>query len=91
VPTRTVHTIIAVASCGRDGCDTGGLHTPNISDEGRSDVLAQVLTQVLHELGNGRAVANARRDVERERFFDERLALLAGRLPTPATASRPAA
>jgi hypothetical protein len=56
-------------------------------------MLRRVYTYVVHEFGNGRAVANTRREAHRERFADERIEALAQRLaPTaPLQGGRPAA
>jgi hypothetical protein len=46
-------------------------------------MLRRVLQQLVHEYGNGRAVANTRRDVHRERFEHERIEALVRRLAEP--------
>jgi hypothetical protein len=55
-------------------------------------MLKRVYTYVVHELGNGRAVANTRREAHREVFTRQRIETLAQRLapPAPPKAGRPA-
>jgi hypothetical protein len=46
----------------------------------------RVVEQLIHEYGNGRAIENARRDAQRERFVHERIEAIVRRLaqtPTP--------
>jgi hypothetical protein len=56
-------------------------------------MLRRVYTYVVHEIGNGRAVANTRREAHRERFAEERIEALAQRLTPapPLSGGRPAA
>jgi hypothetical protein len=55
-------------------------------------MLKRVYTYVVHELGNGRALANTRREAHREVFAQERIETLAQRLgpQAPPKAGRPA-
>jgi hypothetical protein len=55
-------------------------------------MLKRAYTYVVHEFGNGRAVANTRREAHREVFAQERIETLAQRLapPAPRKAARPA-
>jgi hypothetical protein len=46
-------------------------------------MLRRVFQQVRHEYGNGRAVANTRRNAHRERFEHERIEALVRRLSEP--------
>jgi hypothetical protein len=46
-------------------------------------MLKRVFQQFLHEYGNGRAVANTRRDMHRERFEHERIEALIRKLTQP--------
>ena len=43
-------------------------------------MLPRVFRQFMHEYGNGRAIANARRDRYRDRFANERIEAVARRL-----------
>jgi hypothetical protein len=52
-------------------------------------MLRQVFRQFVHDLGNGRAVENARRDVHRDRFVHERIEAIVQRLAEPAPSSLP--
>jgi hypothetical protein len=55
-------------------------------------MLKRVYTYVVHELGNGRAVANTRREAHREVFAQQRIETLAQRCspPAPRKSGRPA-
>jgi hypothetical protein len=53
-------------------------------------LLRQVVQRLFHETGNGRALENAHRAVERDRFVHERIAALERRLPAPSTPATPA-
>jgi chorismate mutase len=56
-------------------------------------MLRRVLQQVVHQYGNGRAVANTRRETHKQRFEHERIEALVRRLSEPAREhnDRPAA
>ena len=43
-------------------------------------MVRRVVEQLLHQYGNGRAIENANRDVERERFVHERIEAVVKRL-----------
>jgi hypothetical protein len=70
----------------------GGPTLQAISARGDA-MLKRVFQQVFHEYGNGRALANTRRDVHRERFEHERIEALVRRLSEPSQVKdgRPAA
>jgi hypothetical protein len=46
-------------------------------------MLQRVFQQFFHDLGNGRAVENTRRDVNRDRFVHERIEAIVQRLAEP--------
>jgi hypothetical protein len=46
-------------------------------------MLRRVFQQFVHDVGNGRAVENARRDVHKERFVHERIEAIVRRLGEP--------
>jgi hypothetical protein len=52
-------------------------------------MLGRWMQQVVHTWGNGRAVENARRGAERERFAYARIDAIGGRIAAAAPQARP--
>jgi hypothetical protein len=80
----------------RHGADTrrqAAAFTLHVTSTRGDPLLKRVYTYVVHEFGNGRAVANTQREAHRERFAHERIEALARRLAPAATqpGGRPAA